>query len=127
MNEKAKMTINHKGTIMDIDDIRGALARGYCEDGQTHKVMDPDLCEAQAQEIMRLFPQSVEAMPDNDRDPYFDFQCDIAAVINRHSIENRTDTPDFILAEYIVESLRAFEHLHNARKAWGEITETKIA
>jgi len=38
--------------MMNIQEIRGALAWGYCSDGQTHKTMDPDLCEAQAKEII---------------------------------------------------------------------------
>ena len=110
---------------MDIENIRGALARGYCAEGQTQKVMDPDLCEAQAQEIMALFPQSIEAMPDNDRDPYSDFGRELADLINSHSLENRTNTPDFILAEFIVENLRALEHQYHSRKAWAEVPNAK--
>ena len=53
---------------MDIEDIRGALARGYCHKGQAHKVMDPDLCEAQAQEVLAFLPEEVEAQPDDERD-----------------------------------------------------------
>ena len=61
---------------------------------------------------------SVDAQPDNERDPYSDFQKDLEGLLNIHSIENRTDTPDFILAEYVVESLRALEHHHHAKKCW---------
>jgi hypothetical protein len=110
---------------MDIENIRGALARGYCAEGQTKKVMDPDLCEAQAQEIMSLFPQEVAALPDNDVDPYHAFKADLASVINSHSIENRTDTPDFILAEMIVEHLKAFEHATHAKKHWGDFPDVR--
>ena len=60
----------------------------------------------------------VDAQPDNERDPYSDFQKDLEGLLNRHSIENRTDTPDFILAEYMVENLRALEHHHHAKKCW---------
>lgn len=103
---------------MDIKEIRGALARGYCAEGQTHKVMDPDLCDAQAQEVVALFSQSVEAQPDDERDPYSEFQKELEGLLNSHSLENRTDTPDFILAEYVVEGLRALEHQHHAKKCW---------
>jgi hypothetical protein len=60
----------------------------------------------------------VIAQPDNERDPYSDFQLDLERLINRYSLENRTDTPDFILAEFVVESLRALEHHHHAKRAW---------
>ena len=33
---------------------------------------------------------------------------DIADVLNRHSAENGSDTPDFILAKYLVDCLVAF-------------------
>ncbi|WP_420013309.1 hypothetical protein [Tateyamaria sp.] len=42
----------------------------------------------------------------------------LEGLINAHSLESRTDTPDFILAEYVVEGLRALEHQHNAKRAW---------
>lgn len=112
---------------MEIADIRGALARGYCADGQRHKVMDPDLCEAQAQEIMALLPKSVEAQPDDERDPYSDFQEDLSGLINSHNLENLTGTPDFILSMFVVDVLRALEHQQRARERWytSPIEETK--
>jgi hypothetical protein len=36
---------------MNIEKIRGALARGYCTKENEHKEMDVDLCNAQANEI----------------------------------------------------------------------------
>jgi hypothetical protein len=44
--------------------------------------------------------------------------CDIAAVLNLHSRENVSNTPDYILAEYMVGSLEAFEAASNARESW---------
>lgn len=110
---------------MDIDDVRGALARGYCAEGQTHKVMDPYLCEAQAQEVMALLPKPVEASSDDERDPFSDFERALSDLINSYSLENRTDTPDFLLARFLVEQLRALEHLHHAKRAWGDAPEVK--
>lgn len=45
-------------------------------------------------------------------------QQEIRAAINRHSRENVSCTPDFLLAEYLVDCLVAFEKLHTARRAW---------
>jgi hypothetical protein len=43
---------------------------------------------------------------------------EIAAVINRHCAENGSNTPDFILAQYLVDCLRAFDGAVMARERW---------
>ena len=39
-----------------------------------------------------------------------EFEKELTDLINCHSLENGSDTPDFILAEYLVRSLKAFDH-----------------
>ncbi len=48
-------------------------------------------------------------------------QNDIKAVINRHSREEDSNTPDFILAEYLVACLGAFEVASNRREGWYKV------
>lgn len=49
---------------------------------------------------------------------------DLAHILNRHSAENNSGTPDFILAEYLKDCLIAFEKTVIARAAWrGESVE----
>jgi hypothetical protein len=43
---------------------------------------------------------------------------DFATAINRHSRENDSNTPDFILAEYLVNALEAYERIHNVNEKW---------
>lgn len=43
---------------------------------------------------------------------------DIQQAINKHSIENGSDTPDFILAEYLIDCLRAFDKATVRREEW---------
>jgi hypothetical protein len=43
---------------------------------------------------------------------------EIAAVLNRHSRENESDTPDFILADYLTNALLAFERAVVRREEW---------
>lgn len=43
---------------------------------------------------------------------------DIETVINCHSAEGGSDTPDFILAEYLTDCLAAFDKAVNARESW---------
>lgn len=43
---------------------------------------------------------------------------EIEAVLNKYSAENGSNTPDFILAEYLMACLKAFETASNAREQW---------
>ena len=43
---------------------------------------------------------------------------EIAAAINRHSAENGSNTPDFILAEYLTDCLAAFDKAVNMRSRY---------
>ncbi len=43
------------------------------------------------------------------------FEEELRALINKHSKENGSDTPDFVLAEYLTRCLSAFDGAVNAR------------
>lgn len=43
---------------------------------------------------------------------------DFAEVINRHSLENGSNTPDFILAEYLVNCLESYNYAVLNRNDW---------
>lgn len=43
---------------------------------------------------------------------------EIASVLNRRSRENVSNTPDFILAEHMVQSLESFEATSRTREGW---------
>jgi hypothetical protein len=47
-----------------------------------------------------------------------DFTRELSALLNKHSIENESDTPDFILAEYLNECLGAFARVMDKRENW---------
>lgn len=46
------------------------------------------------------------------------FEADLSAIINRHSMENGSNTPDFILAKYLRYCLEAFNDTSLAREGW---------
>jgi hypothetical protein len=46
------------------------------------------------------------------------FRSDLASVLNRHCRENYSNTPDFILAEYLICCLKAYEEIHKRRENW---------
>lgn len=41
--------------------------------------------------------------------PKKSFEGELRALINRHSVENRSDTPDYVLASFMRKCLEAFE------------------
>lgn len=49
---------------------------------------------------------------------YNDLKTDIKNTINRHSAENGSDTPDFILAEYLIGALELFDATTQNREKW---------
>lgn len=46
------------------------------------------------------------------------FENELKILINCHSMENGSDTPDFILAQYILGCLTAFNEAVNRREAF---------
>lgn len=49
------------------------------------------------------------------------FKDDLAEVINRHSRENWSNTPDFVLADYLYRCLRAYEIAVEENLRWHEV------
>jgi hypothetical protein len=46
------------------------------------------------------------------------FRLKLEKAINQCSMENGSDTPDFILAEYLMDCLLAFDYAMQRRKDW---------
>ena len=46
------------------------------------------------------------------------FGKELEILINKHSMENASNTPDFILAEYMISCLVAFEYATERREEW---------
>lgn len=47
-----------------------------------------------------------------------EFRTELAALINKHSLESASNTPDFILASYLTACLAAFEVCVVSRDKW---------
>jgi len=45
-------------------------------------------------------------------------ETELAEVLNRHSMENGSNTPDFVLADFLVRSINAFNVGVNMRTQW---------
>ncbi len=46
------------------------------------------------------------------------FRRQLEQLINKHSMENGSDSPDFILAEYLTDCLKAFDSATTQRDKW---------
>jgi len=53
--------------------------------------------------------------PKNDGDNFMD---ELRTLINKYSKENSSDTPDYILAEYLNDCLAAWDKAIGARRNW---------
>jgi len=49
------------------------------------------------------------------------FEKDLEVLINKHSMENESDTPDYILAEYMYSCLRAYQTAVKQRDKWFQV------
>jgi len=52
-----------------------------------------------------------------------EFEIELQALINKHSMENGSDTPDFILAHFLVECLIVFDAAVGVRTEWYRATD----
>lgn len=46
------------------------------------------------------------------------FRVELEHLINKHSKENGSDTPDFILADYLVDCIGVFDKTIQVREKW---------
>lgn len=46
------------------------------------------------------------------------FRKELESLVNRHSMESGSNTPDFILAEYLTDCLAAFDKALHERTRW---------
>jgi len=46
------------------------------------------------------------------------FRAELEVIINKYSMENSSDTPDWIIADYLVSCLDSFNQSVGAREKW---------
>ena len=70
------------------------------------------------------------AVVDHDRTPQSrefirkldDFRKELAALVNKHSLENDSNTPDFIIADYLADCLQAWNKAAKWRNGWNRMS-----
>lgn len=59
-----------------------------------------------------------EDQPDTEAIEGKALENELAALLNRYSAENRSDTPDFILAAFMLDCLAAWNVAFRQRETW---------
>lgn len=60
--------------------------------------------------------ETVKTVSNNTKDS--EFEKELENLINRYSKENESDTPDFILAEFLIGCLTSFNDVMKKRTTW---------
>lgn len=63
------------------------------------------------------------AVSNNGGEPEDEFCTELRQLLNKHSKENGSDTPDFVLAEYLNECLRIFDYSVRYRESTKTLIE----
>ena len=53
------------------------------------------------------------------------FRTDLEALINKHNMESGSNTPDFILTDYIIDCLYSYDRAVTRRTKWFSIEHEK--
>jgi hypothetical protein len=86
-------------------------------------VFDQEPCTEKDEVSNWVDTSSFQVVPDKgnyetDRPPLTKFEQDLRRLINKHCIENESNTPDLILAEYLHACLTSFNIATRARERW---------
>lgn len=66
--------------------------------------------------VQKLHDLGIHKSDDGLKPP--DFQSELGSLINRYSKENESNTPDFILAQYLIGCLETFNAAVKRREDW---------
>ena len=66
--------------------------------------------------VVPCFPQQNDLREDDVEK--LDFEKELESLINKHSIENESDTPDFVLSSFLYSCLQSFKYAVKKRELW---------
>lgn len=67
---------------------------------------------------MTNIPEFSAPLPEGGLNPVSGFQAELQILVNKYSLENLSDTPDFILADYLQSCLEAFNDAVQTRTSY---------
>jgi len=97
-----------------------AAAQVWCRDECKKIIMDTTLAFAFAAVLDEQIEKRGKpcALLTHEQQSLLNFERDLQDIINRYSIENGSDTPDFLLARYLTDCLKAWNTGVKAREKW---------
>lgn len=87
-------------------------------------IYGPERVRATVQQMIGQMLMSAAGLVDTPAEKPLTLTQDLTRVINRHSVENGSNTPDFLLAEYLVRCLQSAQMLINRRTGWWGLPDT---
>lgn len=93
-------------------------AEAVCKIDDPNFEQDCDCCEEHCP--LKISQDNIERnqLLNIRRFSMLEFQKELTELINKHSLENGSNTPDFILAEHLCRCLSDFEQVIKTREAW---------
>lgn len=79
---------------------------------------EPDVILGQCTELADHMYKDAAALPETATYERSGFEKELESLINRYSMESGSNTPDFILAEYMTNCLNAFHLATRHRDNW---------
>jgi hypothetical protein len=103
------MNINNKRSYYEaMAELEGLLTKGLSNlTDREHETLDSLTDAVEAWDAIE-YPKRVSTP----------FEKELESIINKHLLENISNTPDFILAEYMQDALNSFNKASTAREKW---------
>ena len=82
------------------------------------KKMEPNQMLEEVGKLEQIMYADAIPIPTDIPEQPITFEAALSSLINKYSMENKSNTPDFILARYLIECLNVFAHHTLAREEW---------
>jgi hypothetical protein len=96
---------------MRINEARQKAAQAWCQESTKHLDMIPELAEA----FSEILCEETVVSQSSQEEPLV---RELMFLLNKKSRENHSNTPDYILAEFLMSCLVSFEEAIQHRDAW---------
>ena len=105
-----------KDELDEFDGIHPYIIMGWLHDKKPICNMCNDYLDDDSRPLVQQVSREVGGAV---QDPVFEkLEKEFSLVINRNSIENWNNTPDFILAKYLIDCLKVFSDITRNREQW---------
>lgn len=83
-----------------------------------HDLITTDIIERKKAAWKKMSEQRLSKRLQKKEVHSMEFREELIVLVNRYSLENGSNTPDYILADYLIACLRVFDETVNTRSVW---------